>query len=293
MVKETGERFRNPHVDIDGAFDIASGGLGVHLYAVQDFAEGKPLNDKSKTSLSGYSCNYLRDPYVEAWRDSPNPFFSHIKIQHLSPLTPQHTTLLNATENFYQQIEWEQMRVLLGGDDIVLPDAGAPISKEEMRFLIGRATERGLLEVDINNLPPIEPAETYYQLTLNLVERGIPTRVEVSEELGRRAEALDFSDRFRKRMFLAGVYKLGSMLAVTDQLTYDLAQQGNPVPAHYKPIVHRDLYEQNWLKLFGEPMPDIDGLYRQAHGIFTELADPQDPLVAHLFDLPSLPQLAA
>lgn len=86
-------------------------------------------------------------------------------------------------------------------------------------------------------------------------------------------------------------YKLGAMLTLTEQLTFDAKALGVPVPPTYRPNDPSGKWLATWQKLFGESMPDLQGLYRQAHTVFTANASREDPLLAHLFTIETLPHL--
>lgn len=49
---------------MDSAFDLSSGGMGVHLHAVSAFAARQELTKGAKESLQTSSANYLVNPYV-------------------------------------------------------------------------------------------------------------------------------------------------------------------------------------------------------------------------------------
>jgi len=79
------------------------------------------------------------------------------------------------------------------------------------------------------------------------------------------------------------VHKLGTMLAITNQILFDAYTSGQPIPASYKPE-----YQEEWKKSFGKDLPTIEELYLEAHKVLTDFASPDDLLIAHLLPLPNL-----
>ena len=82
-------------------------------------------------------------------------------------------------------------------------------------------------------------------------------------------DKVQLSDRFTVVTSQAGIHKLGCMLAITDQLTYDTKISGRPLSARLCPVE----LDSNWQEMFGESIPDLGGLYAQAHGVLVTYAD--------------------
>ena len=194
------------------------------------------------------------------------------------------------TEGEYDRLQRSQVRLLLGGEEglsVVNPEAS--ITRYEFNALIYKAKEHGLIAYDANGIPEVGIAEDEFSLVINLVKAGVG----ISSNFYSSAEAVKFSERFRDAIIKNTTHKLGCMLALTDQLTYDAKALGIPISSHYKPSRNIEKWEASWENLFGEPMPTVNGLYRQAHTVFIRYSNPNDQLVEHLFTLSTLPQLTA
>lgn len=221
-----------------------------------------------------------------------DPYFRDDPVHHAtSPLSDLHVNLLHETRDEYTRLKRVQFRLLLGGEEALLvPNPEAPITEpEEFQGLLLKAADRGLIETDPTTLQTVEVTDDDFTLAISLMKK----QVKVGDSFWEAVKSIPFEERFRDALLKASVHKLGAMLALTDQLTFDAQALGVPIPASYKPSEEIEKWEANWQRLFGEPMPTIEGLYRQAHSVFVEHSDPKDPLVAHLFALDTLPQLAA
>src|SRR3989344_8263945 len=82
--------------DVRSAYDLASGGMGIHFHAVSALTEGRELPKWAVDSLSDYSCNFLSNPYIATWAGTMDEEFG-IKPKSLSPRTPQHRNLIRET----------------------------------------------------------------------------------------------------------------------------------------------------------------------------------------------------
>jgi len=274
---------KNPfYEDITSAYDLSSGGMGVHLHSVRLLAAGQPLTDWERGSLGQYSCNYLVDPYVGGWRH-PNPMWGR-RPKFQSPHTKSHLRLLAETDAEYERLQWQIMRLLLGGEEgVVVKHPDKPISGKELPNYLRTAVERGLVVADDKVLSAMKPGSYPGEILRNLFKAG----GDVSDDYATLITDLTYSDRFRSELLTATTHKLGAMLAVTDQITYDASSQGFPIPYSFKP----ERFDDGWRKAFGKPVPSIGELYQEAHSVFTSVANPRDGLVKHIFRLDRLPQL--
>jgi hypothetical protein len=183
--------------DIHTAFDLSSGGMGVHVFAVNNLYEGKVLHDWEQGSLDQFSCNYLIQPYILGWI-SDEEIAKELFPNKPSPNTDLHKKLWKVTSEEYKNL------------DLKNP------SKQKQ----------------------------------------------------------------------AAIHKLGCMLAVTDQILYDAFSSGQPIPANYRPVSEKHI--ENWKKMFGKEMPNIEGLYLDAYKVFKSHAESSDPVVSHLLKMPNL-----
>lgn len=269
---------------IDSAWDLSSVGMGVMLHAVDHFANRRKLPDWASDAISYYGSNYLDNPYI-----SDRMIAETSRPAAFSPYSDRHIRLLRATREQYDGLERMQMRLVLGGDLSQVPDPRAPISEEEYRSLLFTAWNRGSLrQYEKSLLLELEYADSAWSLVRSFCRKGVADPIKLMTYWNR----IRLQD-FREETLQAAIRKLGCMLAVTDQLTFEANALGVAVPATYKPTRHIEEWEANWQEMFDEPMPTIDELYRQAHVVVAGNTDPQDPLVAYLHPLSTLPQLAA
>lgn len=173
--------------DAKSAFDLSSGGIGIHFAAVELLIAGRKLPDWAKNSVNISGSNYLVNPYVFGWKN-PDGSYKDFGPKNLSPHSISHLRLLAATKEEYRNLD---------------------------------NLKRKLLEV----------------------------------------EEADSKSLSQKQARKAAIYKLGAMLAVTDQLTYDASQQGKPLPANFRPEDLDGKLHANWQRLFGREMPTLRGLY--------------------------------
>lgn len=276
---------------IDSAFDLSSGGMGIHLHSVADFAARRELAKWAHGSLAQPNSNYLGSPYVFGWRwkEGQDDSFRDWGPHATSPYSEAHLRLFDVMHEEYNRMRRVQIRLVLGGEDAIsVPNPEAPITDEaEFISLLVEANKRGLIKYDPKISPKIEVADDDFTLAGNLAGSG----VEISKDLWTRWNTIKFSDRFREATLRAAIHKLGVMLALTEQLTFDAKTLKIPISSNYKPTESIETWKTEWQRLFGEPMPDIAGLYRNAHAVFAENASQEDPLVKHLFAIEELPHL--
>lgn len=289
MVDSLAEKRRHFPEIIDPAFELAgSEGMGHLSRAISTFAAGVAAPNWIMEAMGGAACNYLTNPYVFTWtgRKDVDPGLDIIGPYATSPYSDLHVKLLNETRDEYARLRRAQFRFFLGGEEALLvPDAEAPFTdRDEFTRLLLKANQRGLIEADPNILSGVEITDNENRLPVVLARAG----VEVRDELYDLSSPLKLvqTDRFRKPLLRAAAHKLGSMLALTDQLIFDAQALRVPIPPTYRPA--RVVIE--WQNLLNESMPDLEGLYEQSYTVFVANADPSDSLVAHLFELDHLPQ---
>ncbi len=274
--------------DIRSAFDLGSGGIGVHFHAVAALAEGKELPTRDVDSLRDYSCNFLANPYVATWAGTMDEKFG-IKPKSLTPRTLQHRSLIHETLERYHRLGDRKIRLLLTGEEgITGKDASRLTTNELITELMPAGIERGILPKGMH----VEIWSTPHSLT-GLMADLLNSRVQVGDSFWEGMKKTESDQRFLPATLQAAVYKLGAMLGGIDQVTYEAAQQGKPIARTFRPFPHRNKWEEGWQRSFGEPLPTLEELYSQAHTVFVANTDRQDPLVAHLVELNELPQLAA
>lgn len=275
---------------MDNAFSLSSGGMGIHLHAVRALGKGQELPDWAKGSLDTSSSNYTATPYVFDWAPRPDTDDGFREEPYSrSPLSDLHIKLLHETYDEYHRLKRTQLRLFLGGEEALsVSDPAAPITEAaEFTSLLSRAQKQGLIEGDPNTFDQVEITDVDFSFAMNLMKQGF----KLADGFFPTLSEIKFSERFKPAILKASVHKLGAMLGVTDQLAYDASAMGIPFPPTYRPDDPDGKWEANWQRLFGEPIPTLEGLYKQAHGVLVEYADPLDPLVTHLFGLHTLPYL--
>lgn len=272
---------------IDSAFDLVSGGMGIHLHAVFALATHRPLAEWGKQSVITYSANYLVNPYVFDW--VKGDFSSEVGLYTTTPRNNAHIRLLRATQDEYARLNRAQLRLVLGGEETIASgNIEAPLTDaNEFKSLLVKANVRGFIQYDPRVSPDIEIADNAWRLARNLARVGI----QESSQLWVMLEEIWFSNRFRSKTLQIAIHKLGCMLAITDQLTFNAKALGIPYSTQYKPARETGVWESNWQKTFSEPMPGLGELYKQAHAVLIRFSDAGDPVLKHLFHLNSLPQL--
>lgn len=290
MIDNLAEKRRYFPGHLNSAFSLSSGGMGIHFHAVAAFATRQELAKWAEASLGQSGSNYLVNPYVFGWayKEGMDPIYKEYGPYARSSHSDLHIKLLNATHEEYKHLERVHLRLVLGGEEAIsVGDPGAPVKEKEFIGLLTKANEQGLIKADPDTLSQVEIADDEFRLVINLMR----AKVETNDSLYAIWATTKFSERFRDATLKAATHKLGVMLGLTDQLTFDAQALGIPIPPSYRPSEGIEKWEASWQRLFGESMPTLEGLYKQAHAVFVEHSDPDDPLVAHLFALDTLPQL--
>lgn len=268
MVKTEGDRSKEDQrfiKAIDKAFDMGSSGMGIQLHAVALLASGKIMPAWVEEAIVVEGSNYF-GKYVSGWIN-PKGVYKNDGPKSFSPYANSHKTLILRTGELYEELE--NMHIKIMPDEFHSFPVELP--KDLERFVFPDYDEQKNLFI------------TEYGASEEVITRLMQDDIDeyVNRLRRRKIKERQFGEPFIKLNLKTAVYKLGAMLGLTEQLTYDAYQQGVPIPANYRP----ERFTEAWEETFGEPMPTIEELYAQAHGVFVEYADPNDPFVVHLFCL--------
>ncbi len=279
------QKGRVTHETLRLIYDTSSGGLGAHVYAVRNLAEGK-ITDGVKANLNRPNSNLLGTPVIEVWTNPESANAPYNEVVSRTTREEAHQRLIKAMKQEYLELSHRQMRVLLTGDWELATQADL-IREGEMDTLLQQASKRGILQIDPELLVDIKATGLWYEIGIDLVYKKPPNIREVNRSMEALEQEIAFSSPFRDAIKTASIHKLGSLMAATDQLTFDLAGQGIPAPADYKP----EDFEESWPRQFGEAVPTLDKLWTMTHSTLLAVASQDDPLLQHLFALESLPHL--
>ena len=230
---------------VRGVYDLSSCGMGSYRHSFLKLMHNQPLDEADNENLTTYKSNYLSYPYIYGWQ-KPEDFFGRFGPQNISLYTNHHLQLLVGTNSKYQDTRWscaESVLALMGYDGQISPeDRQGAIST----FVIAHINENDL-----------QKFWTDFDFRLLQGSHQVPLQH-------------------------AALYKLGSMLAVTEQILYDAAASGTPIAATYRRKEQK--LAQNWQKYFGEDVPTIGELVEQTVSTFRQFADPEDELTRHLLE---------
>ncbi len=275
--------------DMDLLFNWSSGGMGVHLKALEFLSyqdDPNKIPSRYTTSLKDWSSNLTNGGYAKNWLNNRG-FYEIVE----SPWSVNHKKLIRGVRDEYEYLQWQLFReVLAGGGEVLLDNPGQAITPKELPLYVSTAQERGLLTYDPSLAHPYDPFDIQgggdaYQLKLKLIAQG----VRFNDLFSILEEETRFSPKFRPALEQAAVHKLGAMLALTDQITFEAAAKDVPIHANYRPKGRT--WREGWPKLFGKPLPSINQLYRDAHGFFRIASRATDPLSGYMHQIRELPQL--
>src|SRR3990170_601831 len=111
MTKETRKKELANHllVNIRSAFDLNSGGMGIHWHAVSLLhKEQQPLPDWAKDSIGFDYSNYFKTSYVDAWFDPKSKLTP--RPRYFSPHSDEHRRLLLRMYEEYTALGWKVLR---------------------------------------------------------------------------------------------------------------------------------------------------------------------------------------
>lgn len=256
------------HLGYSG-FDIGSFGLGMHAKAVEDFAAGRPLKNWKKDTLSPQTtANYLK---------FKKDFFDHEPPSEViwprirSPRTDQFQIVHGQYNHMRLALHWEQIRFMLAGEEgITQPNKGEPITQDEMGLFLRQAIQRGLLSPQVESADLERYHQTHYKTFIALHMAIFKyDQVNLENALGK----VTLSKRYKDRVLQVAIYKLASMLALTDQIVFEAASLGYPIPADFKPYHADEKYRKLWEEMMGYPLPTVSELYNRAHIILVKNAN--------------------
>lgn len=97
---------------------------------------------------------------------------------------------------------------------------------------------------------------------------------------------------YLQTMKTAAAHKLAFMLAISDQLTFEAKELGQPISKDYNPIKSDMKWQTDWKLIFGEDVPDFGLLYENGYSILKDVSIEDNSLYAHILKKPQLKQLA-
>lgn len=244
-------------------YDMASGGIGVQLHAINQLARGEQLEERSIRTLKGTGSNVINQPYV--WAMMGHTEYINFSISAALHDQDVYRQVIADYEERFRTLNHNKMRQFLGGDGWPLSDD--PISIEELDKLISEAKGNQLLEAE-QKTETEEPFEVpsditgliiqFPQLKLRVTQKGIDASQIIDET---------FILQNRQEHLKVGLLKLGVMLLIMEQVIYDAQENGIEVKASYKP--EGDTRADSWQKTFGHPLPSIGQLYSMARDVIT------------------------
>ncbi len=268
---------------IRSAYDLSSAGMGVVLHSVRKLDLGENLSEWESESIDRFGSNYIVQPYILFWLrpERLGDFLYGSVVKNQSDLAEKHKELILTAEERYDYLKWNIFRMTLANEDSdTFKQSGQPFSKKELLAFLKRGVKNGMIEGDSNSIEKILPADSETSLTRNIYK----ARVDLTDRFFEEYRRLFFTDRYKKQLLTCATLKLGSMLAVTDLIASDASKSGTPIPYSFKP----PLFDKGWKEAFNKPVPCIGDLYKEAYSVFCSVAEPKDPLIAHLFSLKEL-----
>jgi len=246
------------------------------------FTNGGDLDSNTVSYLNTMACNSIGASTLEKVRYH----YEKYDPKTLGPNTDNHVELLSATATEYDRLKWAHTRLLLGGETgLQVEDSGKPIRPDETPTYVLGAEQQGIIINQIRPIPQVQISEDPIAIVFDLQSHGF--------YFGREALVDGYNrvtrdERFRGQVLSAGIHKLGCLLAVTDQLIFEERVKGNPVDPNYTTWVSAE--DVLYMAMFNESkLPGIHSLYQRAHSLLLSSADPNDPLLQHLFPIATLP----
>lgn len=90
--------------------------------------------------------------------------------------------------------------------------------------------------------------------------------------------------RNKDKLLIANIYKLGCMLAILEQVTYEAMAIGWPFRAEYLPPVSD--YQASWMREYNQKLPTIGYFYQDIYSVVANFAPAYDNFLAHILLLP-------
>ncbi len=273
---------------LDSAYDLGSGGMGIHMNALSRLAMGKEIPDRAYTSLSISGSNFIGNPYVIGWY-RPDSGFGGPIVE--CPDAEPHKRLINNIYLLYNELDRKTIRLaLLGENELAENVSGEEFDRESFLDLIRLASKRGQIRLFTDFETDFTPPQSSFDfMTFALRTEG----VEVEESFLDDFIGIKTTDVFRNEVISAAAHKLAAMLAVSDQITFEAKQLGSPVSFDYRPdrAEPGGKWRKNWKKYLDEEMPTFGQLYINGHEILTATEIDDNSLFAHVLRKPKLDQL--
>lgn len=246
---------------------------------------GEELDSNAVSYLNTFTCNSIGSSTLEQVR------YRHKKANSstLGLNTSNHVKLLAATAAEYERLTWAQTRLMLAGEEgLAVEDPGKSIRPDETPAYVLAAESQGVIINKVRPIPEVQLGIGSVGVILSLQPLGFYFGREALVEGDSRVKR---DVRFRDQILRAGIHKLGCLLAVTDQLTFEKRIKGHHVDPEYATWVGGN-EETLYLSMFNEPkLPGIHAVYQKSHSLLLSSADPNDPLLQHLFPMTALSNL--
>lgn len=266
----TKERLYSISNALKAAFDLSSGGIGVMSQSLVDLDLNTTISETSYKCLIDAKSNFLTQSYVFGWGgsiDDDKPLF-------LSPLSDKHLELFRQMRQEYARLGRRALRYFFGEEqtveDFANGDPESPIQKSELKRIVEIARDKGIVKKAPDEVPDLDDyTDDEFDLWKMLDSKGI----EIDMDAWDRLYKFKFSKEPKPQLRKAATYKLGCMLALIEQLTFEAKALRNPIPDNFKPY---------------EDLPDLLHVYQEAFGVFTQRVGDNDT-ASYLLAFPTLP----
>lgn len=287
-----------------GLYDLSSCGMAVMTRAVH-MAHRTPaaLTDYELPQLTTDGSNFIVQPFAQDFFKPEDSSFK--KPNHCSPLAESHRALYFHMREEYRGLQWLMTKWWLNGNqpDLSTPNSRQPISKNEIDSYLTQALKIGVITgVDTIQARNAFPNEAFrddpignllkishliqldndpFHFIRDLFKAGVMTPDSFDEEYYRSAHSPNLATIIRE----ISLYKLGTMLALMQQIAYDFYCSGNPISASLRPIEASEEaeYTENWRILFMTTIPPIKTVIREARATMINFSNPDDPYLKYLF----------
>lgn len=263
--------------------EVVHGGIALHLRATANLIAGNELSPNEKDTLRDAGSNAINNPYVWGWLNIG--FYTEYPPAAISPSSELHAILFRETRLEYDRLQNRQMRIYLAGEEGAnVNDPETPISPEESLKYLARAQARGVIEGFSDTTNALKIDSNLIPLFIALLKQGVQIKA------GRIDEYLEilFTERFKTDLQRAALHKLGTYIALIEQMGYEGQETGKLIPANYIPLPDPETAPE-WeidKAYYGGRIPALGEFYQMAQEVLrTHSSD--DPLIRHLLTLPS------
>lgn len=276
---------------LDSAYDLSSGGMGIHMHALSKLVNNDTLPDWTHTSLTTNGSNYIAQPYVLQWI-YPESWGGGFQPTVMCPDSELHKTLIQSASKEYKTLDRKMIRTILSGEKKQSASiSGNLFTQQEFTALLNKASvNETYFSASQLNFKHIRPPEYWFDFFKSMIKSGLGD----SDALYDDWHELSLNSDFREETLNAATLKLGSMLAITDQITFEANELGSPVQYDYRPrrAESGGKWRTSWKDIFDEKMPGIGKIYENSHTVLLESLGSRDSqLLDHIVSKPSLPQL--